>query len=180
MRARRRRFNGDVVQIRTRLIVRTPYALRQYEGRATAWHVPDTSYPKLGFVGRAARSPGSVFFSARGRSARCPRCPQSRTDTRECPAAVGGLGRISAPFGSQVGRTLPHASAGHSRVFPLRRRRRRHSDTRRVRRSRPVFPARRCAITCARHDRRRHDRLPAAFPPRPLSPPTRAASPPPR
>lgn len=59
------------------------YALRQCRSRASAWCEPDTSYPELRFVGRAARLPGSAFFFARG-----------WPDTRECLAATGGLGRV--------------------------------------------------------------------------------------
>lgn len=105
----------EIMRNRTRLIVRPRRSLRQCAGRALAWCEPDTSYPKHGFVRRAARLPGSVFFPAKARRDRtgcAMRAGRTRVNALRRP--VGSA--VSAPFGSQVGRTLPHASAGHSRL----------------------------------------------------------------
>lgn len=105
----------EIMRIRTRLIVRTRIVLRQYAGRAAAWYVPDTSYPKHVFVQCAARFRAASFSRPHARADRTDRAMRdARTTVNALRRPVGSA--VHRPFRSQVGRTLPHASAGHSRL----------------------------------------------------------------
>lgn len=105
----------EIMRIRTRLIVRTRIVLRQYAGRAAAWYVPDTSYPKHVFVQCAARFRAASFSRPHARADRTDRAMRAaRTTMNALRRPVGSA--VHRPFRSQVGRTLPHASAGHSRL----------------------------------------------------------------
>ncbi|MCA7970308.1 peptidyl-prolyl cis-trans isomerase [Burkholderia sp. AU39826] len=167
-----RMCDTNVRRCRTRLIV---------SSSAPADNVPverlhgdsfDTSYPKPGFVGRAARSPGSVFFSARGRSRRCPRRPHSRTDTRECLAATGGLGRICTIWVAGWENAASCERRAFISVFPFVDRRGVAGDgdaakSRATGRTGSRVRSGRGAIARARPVGRRRDRLPAVKLPHP-------------
>jgi hypothetical protein len=150
----------EFMRIRTGLIVRAPVVLRQWTGRAAAWFAPDTSYPKHGFVQCAARFRAASFSRQRASVDR-PDCAMraARTSVNALRRPVGSA--VHRPFRSQVGRTLPHASAGHSRLSAG---------------ARFSFPTCRRAFACVRPSWRRPARLPEAATPLSLSPPLRGFS----
>ncbi|VWC71885.1 hypothetical protein BLA39750_00601 [Burkholderia lata] len=150
----------EILRFRTRPIVRIPIVLRQCAGRAAAWYWPDTSYPKHGFVQCAARFRAASFSRPPARADRTDCAMRvARTHVNALRRPVGSA--VLRPFRSQVGRTLPHASAGHSRLSAG---------------ARFTFLTRRRAFACVRPSRYRPDRLPAAATPLSLSPPLRGFS----
>lgn len=139
----------EFMRIRTRPIVRPPVVLRQCTGRAAAWYVPDTSYPKHGFVQCAARFRAASFSRPPARADRTDCAMRvARTHVNALRRPVGSA--VHRPFRSQVGRTLPHASAGHSRLSAG---------------ARFPFPTCRRAFACVRPSWRRPARLPEAATP---------------
>lgn len=150
----------EIMRFRTRPIVRMPIVPRQCAGRAAVWYVPDTSYPKHGFVQCAARFRAASFSRPHARADRTDRAMRvARTHVNALRRPVGS--DVHRPFRSQVGRTLPHASAGHSRLSAG---------------ARFTFPTCRRVFACVRPSRHRPDRLPAAATPLSLSPSWRGFS----